>query len=154
MGCENQNKYKDFVSVCFASLSLLIAIFSIIISVKSCSIAEDQANRYYREIIFIASCDPDNNLNIRQVSGSLYYLNKVTLIPFYVCNNKSPIRKGYPYVLELGGTYQGKEKGYFIQNINKHICLVQKIEDCEKQQILNLRMEYKVGEVTKTYDIK
>ena len=145
---------KDKLSLLFTLITLICSLIAVGISVKSCTIAEEQTKRFFDQIKFIGERDKNNSLTIVQTSGNIYFLESVTLIPVYSTVVGNPFKKGTPYSLDLLGTYKGKEKGYLIPDISKKMCITQIIADCETLNLVGITMVYVVNGEKRVFKIQ
>ena len=140
---------KDFFTIGIAGFAALVSVFSAIAAIKSCNISKEISDRYYKEIEFKAFYNNKNVLTIEQLSGTTHILKSVDLIPYYSLTENSPFKKGQTCSLDLSRSYERNISQYIIPDIKKKICMVQQIQDCEKQHIFKLEMKYRINEVDK-----
>ena len=53
--------------------ALVVSAGALVISARSCTIAEEQAVRYFDQIVFDAALGEEDTLRVFQVSGSTYF---------------------------------------------------------------------------------
>jgi len=144
---------KDKWTIVIAIAAFCVSCIAVFVSIKSCSIAEDQAERYYEEIKYIGERDIKKNLTIKQISGSKYFLKEVELVPTFVGISGSLYEEGTRFELDLNNTFKGDEKGYFIDDIQGKICIYQEVKNCGNRTITELKMSYKINDKVKHYNI-
>ena len=88
---------KDKLTIGIAIAAFCVSCIAVSVSIKSCSIAEDQAERYYEEIKYIGERDINKNLIIKQISGSKYYLKEIELVPTFLGKSGSLYEEGTPF---------------------------------------------------------
>lgn len=123
---------------------MITSLIASLVSVKSCVIAQEQSERYFNQIKFNFKKQGDS-LEIRQISGSRYYLGEIKIHPVFSLNPKDPFTEGVPYVADLHDDASSDEDIYIISDINKRLCLQQNIENCDQQNILMLSISYEIN---------